>query len=121
MKKIQAVENFAASKSMVKFSDDSVSINQIAELRPIMKLLDIPLILLSDVIEYTKRNLLYDNKKDREERTCMRCFKAFLIDKSREYKLNDLKIKLFVLSFGGGFIGHNGFYMDGDSIKKLDL
>jgi hypothetical protein len=69
---------------------------------------------------FALRNLIEDGGFATEEKVCMRCMKAFLLDISNNYGLGYEEIESILQSLGDEEVGHNGYYIDNEVVKKMD-
>lgn len=103
------------NKGMLGYSEDSLSFDEIISLENIIGVLNVAPEFFKELELFATRNQVSSKRQTGDGRVCMRCFKAFLIKKSKEYNLDEVEMKVLVLSLGSGYIGHNGYYLDGEN------
>ncbi len=84
---------------------------------------EIPRALIDEMESFTERNSLaviahtLKNKKPIHI-CCSRCLKAHMLKKAKELRLNNRTLRVMNLYIKGP-IGHNGFYIDKEELKKV--
>lgn len=76
----------------------------------------IPDKLIAEIEEYTNRNSLLTNKSGKI--SCPSCLKAHLIKKAEQFGLDSPSLKYISSIFKGAF-GHNGYYLDEETLIKI--
>ena len=80
---------------------------------------ELPESLLNEMKSYIKRNSmnLPYSIHENSEVCCMRCFKAFSLNKAKEQGVLE-QVKDFIDNISDSEVGHSGYYLDGDNLKK---
>lgn len=72
----------------------------------------IPDLLLKEIEEFKKRNMIVKDK------CCPSCLKAHLIKKASVLKI-DKRLYDNILNEMNGDVGHNGYYLDANNLKRI--
>jgi hypothetical protein len=99
--------------------EGSLELSDLLSLKNVIEEFNMPSELFQELTLFASRNLLPYERQNNQKRVCIRCFRAFLINAAKAYGLDDLQIKVLMLALGRGFVGHNGFYIDGESLQRV--
>lgn len=108
------VDDLRFTEILFKKYNEDISIYEIRALLSIYRNLDLPYKLLREIKDFVRRNLLsvtIDDITYSTDRVCVRCLKAFIYKKAKEYKLTDYATRFLLRNFECG-IGHNSYYAD---------
>ncbi len=100
----------------VMLEQESVGLDDLKRIQSYRGLISVSPMFFERLEEFVKRNDLKSSKSGKI--ICARCFKAFFSRLTEEFSIPD-PLRMFLLSTLDCETGHEGFYIDGNELKRV--